>query len=88
MQILLSKDFIKYYRKRIPSGSDLEQRYKDRVAIFVKDRKASVLKNHKLTGKLKGKNAFSITGDIRVVYIEESKNLIVFVDIGSHNQVY
>lgn len=88
MQILLSKDFIKHYRKRISVGSDLEQRYKDRVAIFVKDRKASVLKDHKLTGKLKGKRAFSIAGDIRVIYVEESKNMIVLTDIGSHNQVY
>lgn len=88
MQILLSKDFIKHYRRRIPVGTSLEEQYQERLAIFIKDKKSSILKDHKLKGKLKGKRAFSIAGDIRVIYVEESKNMIVFTDIGSHNQVY
>ena len=34
-----------------------------------------------------GKRAFSITADIRVIYIE-TDDAIIFVDFGSHAQVY
>lgn len=43
--------------------------------------------DHALTGKLTGKRAFSVAGDIRVIYVE-LEDAIVFLDIGSHNQVY
>jgi len=45
------------------------------------------LHDHALTGKLAGKRAFSIAGDIRVIYVEFD-DFIVFLDIGTHNQVY
>ena len=45
------------------------------------------LYDHALTGKLAGKRAFSIAGDIRVIYVE-LEDAIVFLDVGSHNQVY
>jgi addiction module RelE/StbE family toxin len=88
MQIRLSKDFKKYFKKRIPPNSPLEERYKQKVSHFIKNRKNPLLKDHKLVGRLKGYRAFSITGDIRVVYVEESKDMVMFVDIGTHNQVY
>jgi len=37
---------------------------------------------------MKGFYAFSITGDIRVIYQKISDEEIILVDIGSHNQVY
>jgi addiction module RelE/StbE family toxin len=45
------------------------------------------LNDHPLTGKLKGLRAFSVGGDVRVVY-QEAENYYLFLDIGSHNQVY
>lgn len=45
------------------------------------------LHDHALTGKLAGKRAFSMAGDIRIIYIE-LEDSIVFLDIGTHNQVY
>jgi mRNA-degrading endonuclease YafQ of YafQ-DinJ toxin-antitoxin module len=40
-----------------------------------------------LTGPLAGKRSFWVAGDMRVVYVEADE-AIIFVDIGSHNQVY
>lgn len=45
------------------------------------------INDHPLTGKLKGLRAFSVGGDVRVVY-EETENCYLLLDIGSHNQVY
>ncbi len=32
--------------------------------------------------------AFSVTGDIRIVYFEINDESVLFLDIGTHNQVY
>lgn len=45
------------------------------------------LRDHALTGKLAGKRAFSVAGDIRVIYVELA-DAIVLLDVGSHNQLY
>lgn len=47
-----------------------------------------MLRDHKLVGTLKGLRAFFITGDVRVIYIEENDDSITLIDIGTHNQVY
>lgn len=88
MQVKLTKEFKKYFKKRIQPNESLKNKYKDRLSLFVRNRKDPILKDHKLTGKMKDYRAYSVTGDIRVVYFEESRTLAVFVDIGSHNQVY
>jgi len=46
-----------------------------------------LLQDHLLMGKLEGYRAFSVTGDIRVVYYIHDQTAY-FVDIGTHNQVY
>ena len=88
MKIHFSSDFRKNFNKRIPKGSNVEKRYKKRLALFIKNKQDPILRDHKLIGKLKSYRAFSITGDIRVVYSEESRDTVTFVDIGTHNQVY
>ncbi|OGM31365.1 hypothetical protein A2803_02530 [Candidatus Woesebacteria bacterium RIFCSPHIGHO2_01_FULL_44_21] len=62
--------------------------YKEQVELFKVDRKSPYLEDHALSGKLQGFSSFSITGDIRVVYLERSKDHFVFIDIGTHTQVY
>lgn len=55
--------------------------------MFISGHRAVPINDHALTGDLQGRRAFSVTGDIRVVYIE-LEDKIIFLDIGSHNQVY
>lgn len=46
------------------------------------------LDDHELTKKMKGKSAFSITGDIRIIYKWLGKNEVRFLAIGGHPKVY
>lgn len=55
--------------------------------MFLAGQRGTPLNDHALSGNLQGKRAFSITGDIRVIYVELEDRLI-FLDIGTHNQVY
>jgi mRNA-degrading endonuclease YafQ of YafQ-DinJ toxin-antitoxin module len=80
--------FTKHYRKRILSHPALHRRFKERFAWFCDNPHNPVLTDHPLKGDKSGKRAFSITGDIRVIYTGSLEKEIVLLDIGTHNQVY
>jgi addiction module RelE/StbE family toxin len=87
MNIKYNESFDKHYKKRISSNRSLVVRAKERIDIFVKNPNDPILKDHPLKGKSKGFRAFSITGDIRVIY-QIIEGTAYFFDIGTHNQVY
>lgn len=88
MQLNYSQSFRKNFLKRITANSLLEKRYQERLSLFITNRRNPLLRDHRLIGSLKGLRAFSITGDVRVIYVEENDDSITLIDIGTHNQVY
>ncbi|MFQ5632984.1 MAG: type II toxin-antitoxin system YafQ family toxin [bacterium] len=46
------------------------------------------MRTHKLSGKLKGLWSFSIEYDLRIVFYFADESKAIFVDIGTHNEVY
>ena len=88
MKIGYHRRFLKHYQKRVIPSPNLDSRYKQRLNLWVKNRNDPLLKDHALTGDKEGFRAFCITGDIRVTYYPIDKGSVLFVDIGSHNQVY
>lgn len=87
MQIKYHKEFVKNYRKRIAPFPKLENQFKVQLARFIKNSKDPLVRDHKLVGKKITLRAFSVTGDIRVVYKIVGDEIWLF-NIGSHNQVY
>ena len=79
--------FKKSFKKRIFSNKDLVNKVQERLEQFKQDPTSPLLKDHSLTGDMIGFRAFSITGDIRIVYYLEDDTVRLY-DIGSHNQVY
>ena len=86
-RIELHRSFVKRYTKRIAKDAKLRTQYEVRVDMFIAGLRATRINDHALTGDLQGRRAFSITADIRVVYVE-FKDKIIFLDVGTHNQVY
>lgn len=82
-----NKEFVKHYDQRIKPNPKLVKRFDERIRLFVSGERGQPLNDHRLKGTKLGQRAFWIAGDIRVVYIETADSYI-FVDIGSHNQVY
>ena len=87
MQVSYTKEFLKNYKRRIKTFNKLNQQFLNRIGIFKTDRASPILKDHQLGGNKSEYRAFSITGDIRVVY-KQIGNEMRFFDIGTHNQVY
>ena len=85
-QIEFGPDFKKSFKKRF-QNTRLENKIAERIDLFIADRASPTLKDHKLKGELARYRAFSITGDVRIIYLEE-KDKIILLDVGKHNQVY
>lgn len=88
MRVSLDSRFKKSYKNRIVNNKNLVLQTKERIKLFKLDHKNPSLKDHKLAGTKKELRAFSVTGDIRILYIPVSEEEVIFIDIGSHNQVY
>jgi addiction module RelE/StbE family toxin len=88
MEISFSSSFKRAFKKRIKGNTDLEKKFWQKLELFTVDPYEPTLKTHKLSGKLKEFWSFSVDYDERVLfYFTEDENA-VFVDIGSHDEVY
>lgn len=87
MKVEFSHKFIRIYKIRFKGNPKIKDKLQERTRLFEKNPNSPLLKNHPLKGTGKGYYAFSITGDIRVIYYVKDK-IAYFVDIGTHNQVY
>lgn len=78
-------DFKKDYKKL---SNAQQNKFKERLLLFLEDNRHPILRDHALSGRLKGKRAFSISGDIRVIYRYIDGKTVLFLRVGTHNQVY
>lgn len=60
----------------------------ERVQLFSLDPFNELLRNHALTGRHTGLRSIDITGDFRAIYDPVSNDMALFVDIGTHSQLY
>ena len=89
MEISFDEAFKKSFRKRIKNKA-AEKDFWQRVDLFINDPFTPALRTHKLSGTLKGYWSFSIEYDLRVVFYftSDKPKRAVFIDIGTHNEVY
>jgi mRNA-degrading endonuclease YafQ of YafQ-DinJ toxin-antitoxin module len=89
MEVAFSKSFKKAFRKNIQS-SDCIDDFWSRLEWFINDPFDTRLRTHKFSGKLVGLWSFSLEFNLRVVFYftDEKPKRAVFVDIGTHDQVY
>lgn len=86
MKVVLQKSFDKRYKKLAPK---LKIKVDSALAAFKENPFDPSLKNHALKGSMKGKRAFSVTGDVRVIFEEHDDYFLVLIlDVGTHPQVY
>ena len=87
-EIAFSSSFKRAFRKRIAGNANAEVRFWEKVEAFKSDPFDPKLRTHKLSGKLKDLWGFSVEYDLRVVFYFVDNQRAVFVDIGTHKEVY
>lgn len=67
----------------------MKQKAMEAIKRFSTDPFHPLLRNHALTGHMKGKRAFYVSANVRIIFEElDGYTLILFLDIGSHEMVY
>ena len=85
MIIEFHKNFDKKYQKLSRS---IQEKVDTVLEVFIRDPFDRSLKNHALKGNLKGKRAIHVMGNMRIIFEEYGKYvLVVMLDVGTHNQV-
>ena len=87
MKIAYHRQFLKHYQKRILPNPALVTKFNSRLSLLLANPTNPLLKLHKLQGSKSSYQAFSITGDFRVIFKIVGETLRLY-DIGTHNQVY
>lgn len=85
MQFVWSQAFNKRYKK-LPKK--VQGQIKERLELFVSDAFHPLLNNHKLSGEYKDYRSINITGDYRIIYRNQSSEVIFFLAIGTHSELY
>ncbi len=86
MKIVYHRRFEKQFKKL---SVKLQEKCIERISLFAREPYHPTLRNHSLVGKLDGKRAFSVTGDVRIIFIEEDGYVVVtFLDVGTHSRLY
>jgi mRNA-degrading endonuclease YafQ of YafQ-DinJ toxin-antitoxin module len=88
MEVSFSSSFKRAFKKQIKGNTDLEVRFWQKLEQFTLEPFDSSLKTHKLSGKLKNCWSFSVDYDARVLFYFTEDDKAVFVDFGSHDEVY
>jgi len=77
--------FKKQYKK-LPE--QFQQRFDERLRLFVVDRTDGRLRVHPLKGKYAGYWSMNVSGDLRALYLEQGETVVIFALIGTHSELY
>ena len=91
--IVWDNSFKRSYKCLIRKNPQLKNKIFLILELLVKNPYNPIIKSHKLKGKLDGLWARWVEYDCRIIYTIKSKNnseeeLIVLIDIGTHDEVY
>lgn len=87
MNIVYTPYFRRSYKKLVIKSEELKKKFKERMMLFEKNPQDPILKNHALSGKLKGYRAISIGYDLRAIFRHDD-DTVIFFDIGTHDAIY
>ncbi|QQR64784.1 type II toxin-antitoxin system mRNA interferase toxin, RelE/StbE family [Candidatus Kaiserbacteria bacterium] len=85
MQYILSKQFEKDFSK-LPNAT--KKKTVVTLEKFTVNPQNPTLRNHGLLGKWKDHFSINVTGDTRAIYFVIEKDVVRFVAIGSHSELY
>jgi len=87
-KVIWDQGFKKIYQKRVRNDAELKKRFWTMMRLFSKNPFDRRLRTHKLTGKLEGLWSFSVAYDWRVIFRFLSKDEVLLIDTGGHDEVY
>jgi mRNA interferase YafQ len=93
MILATESSFKRSFKKLIKRNPQLQAKILEVVELLSIDPFVPSLKSHKLTGQLEGLWSCTVNYDCRIIFAfrkdkESDDNLLVLIDVGSHDEVY
>jgi mRNA interferase YafQ len=93
MILVTESSFKRSFKKLIKRNPQLQGKILEVVELLSIDPFVPSLKSHKLTGQLEGLWSCTVNYDCRIIFAfrkdeEADDNLLVLIDVGSHDEVY
>lgn len=88
IKLIRTSGFEKMYKSLVQGNRTLNNLIKERSRLFSKNPSDTRLKTHALKRHLRGKYAFSIDDDVRIIFEWLGKNTARFLAIGKHTEIY
>jgi len=92
-KLVLTPHFKRAFRRFVRHNPRLQIRIENTLKAMASDLFAIQLESHNLTGKLRGLKACSCGYDCRIIFyleshLNEEDEVIILLNIGTHNEVY
>ncbi len=88
MTIEFSSRFQKSYKKLMVRRPDAAISILQKILLFSQQPNSRSLALHKLRGELKDVYSFSVEYDLRIIVDLNNPDKALFIDIGTHDEVY
>lgn len=88
MRIRISTDLEREIKKLKRRNPKLFHQIEKQLMLFVQNPRHPSLRIHKLIGKYENMWSISINLSIRIIYVYISGDEVLFVDMGTHEEVY
>lgn len=91
--LVWDSSFKRALKRIIKKNPQLQDKISEVLELLASDYLNPLLKSHKLSGQLDGLWACSVAYDCRIIYTlkqdsDTQEEMIVVIDIGSHDEVY
>jgi addiction module RelE/StbE family toxin len=84
MEIVFQKKFKKKLKKLPPK---IQDQFYERLEVFILDKNHKILNNHSVDKMFTDCRSLNVTGDYRAIF-KEDNNVAVFLNIGTHSELY
>ena len=88
IEVAFSSSFKRAFKRRIAGSQEREENFRSKLELFKNNPFTTGLKTHKLSGKLKNYWSFSVEYDLKIIFYFADKEKIIFVDVGTHKEIY
>jgi addiction module RelE/StbE family toxin len=88
ISISFSSSFKRAFKRRVKGNVEREERFWRKLEVFQKTPFDPTLRTHKLSGRLKDLWSFTVEYDLRIVFYFADEDKAVFIDLGTHDEVY
>lgn len=78
----------KFRKKLYKLDLATQEKFFERLRLFVSDMTDRTLRNHALTGEYAGYRSINIRGDLLALYSRTSNGLVEFRYLGTHHELY